>query len=568
LSEFDLVIRGGQVVDGTGASRRTADVAVEAGTIVGVGRIDGSGRRELDAAGAVVAPGFVDIHTHYDGQASWSSSLAPSVWNGVTTVVMGNCGVGFAPVRADDHERLIDLMEGVEDIPGTALHQGLTWDWDSFPTYLDALARRDYDVDVATQVPHAPLRLHVMGDRGARREPATPDDVAKMAQLTVEGVRAGALGFSTARTLNHRTKQGELTPTYAAARSELVGIAAALGTAGLGVMQLISDFDDPDAEFAMLREMASVSNRPLSVSVMQIPNDPLRWRSLLGLIDAAYADGLAIRAQVAARAVGVIYGLSCRFHPFAGLPTFRELRQLSLEDKLARLADPALRDRLLAEAAAPPGATNHYEQLFEMGDPPDYEPNPSTSLAARAARSGRTPESLAWDLLVRDDGTSLLYAPVMNYVDGNLDAVHEMLMHEHSIPGLSDGGAHVGTICDASFPTTLLSLWARDRPHGRLELEHVIARQAMATARAVGLNDRGVIAPGYRADLNVIDATSVQSRRPELVADLPGGARRFLQRSTGYLHTFVNGVETFVDGEPTGALPGRLVRGPQQREVA
>jgi N-acyl-D-aspartate/D-glutamate deacylase len=568
MPEFDLVVRGGQVVDGSGGQRRTADVAVHDGTIVEVGRVDGGGRREIDADGAVVAPGFVDIHTHYDGQASWSSSLAPSVWHGVTTVVMGNCGVGFAPVRPSDHERLIDLMEGVEDIPGTALHAGLQWDWDSFPSYLDALSRRAYDVDIAAQVPHAPLRLHVMGERAARREEASAHDVAEMARLAAEGVRAGALGFSTSSTLNHRTRQGELTPTYAAAGDELVGIASALGETGTGVLQLISDFDDPEAEFAILRQMMVASRRPLSVSLLQNPARPDLWRNLLTRMEAADSDGLTVRAQVAARAVGVLYGLSCRLHPLAALPSFQALGDLSLAEKVVRMADHSLRDRVLAEAAAAPrGMANQYDQLFEMGDPPDYEPEPSTSLAQRAARSGSSPEALTWDLLQRDGGATLLYAPVMNYVGGNLDAVGEMLAHRLSIPGLSDGGAHVGVICDASFPTTLLSLWGRDRSREGVGLEHVVARQARATAQAVGLNDRGLLSPGYRADLNVIDLPNVQVRRPFLVADLPAGASRFEQRADGYLHTIVGGVETYAGGRATGALPGRLVRGPQRPQA-
>ncbi len=552
------------MVDGTGAARRTADVAVLDGTIVDVGQVRGSGRREIDADGAVVAPGFVDIHTHYDGQATWSSTLTPSTWHGVTTVVMGNCGVGFAPVRPTDHERLIDLMEGVEDIPGTALHAGLAWDWDSFPSYLDALDRRHYDVDVATQVPHAPLRLHVMGERAARREAATAEDVLEMGRLAHEGVQAGALGFSTASTLNHRTKQGELTPTYAAAREELCGIVSAMGATGAGVIQLISDFDDPDAEFAMLRAMMEVSGRPLSVSVMQVPSSPDRWRVLLGHLEAAQADGHTVRAQVAARAIGIIQGLSCRLHPFIGLASFRQLSGLGLEATLARLAEPTLREQILAEAAETPGGMSaQSERLFEMADPPDYEPDPTTSLAQRARRQGVTAESLVYDLLVRDHGSTLLYTPVMNFSDGNLDAVGEMLAHELSIPGLSDGGAHVGMICDASFPTTLLALWGRDRAHEHLGLEQVVAQQSRSTAQAVGLNDRGVIATGYRADLNVIDLAAVQVRRPVLVADLPAGASRFDQRADGYLHTFVGGTETTAGGVATGALPGRLVRGAQ-----
>jgi N-acyl-D-aspartate/D-glutamate deacylase len=564
MAEFDLVVRGGTLLDGTGAPGRLADVAVSGGRIAEVGRIDARGTREIEADGALVLPGFVDIHTHYDGQALWDSSLAPSVWHGVTTVVMGNCGVGFAPVRPDDHDRLIELMEGVEDIPGTALHEGLDWSWESFGSYLDALDRRPRDVDIATQVPHGPLRLHVMGERGANRETATAADIAAMAALAAEAVRAGALGFTTSRTVNHKSSRGEHTPSLTAAAEELVGIAAALGALGTGVLQVISDFDDPAAEFAILRAMAATSGRPLSVSLMQSHVAPDTWRDILSRIDEANAAGIVMRAQVGARGIGVILGLSCRLHPFAACPSFAVLGTRSPAEISVRMADPELRGRVLAEAAAmPPSLLTNYEAIYELADPPDYEPEPSTRRGRRAAREGRTPAELAWDLLQSGEGRALLYAPVMNYSAGNLDAVGEMLAHPHTVPGLSDGGAHVGTISDASFPTTLLAHWGRDRPRGRLELPLLVARQCRATAEAVGLLDRGVIAPGYRADLNVVDPATVRVRRPEMVADLPAGGHRLLQRADGYLHTFVAGEETYADGQATGVRPGRLIRGAQ-----
>ena len=568
MAEFDLVVRGGSVLDGTGVPGRLADVAVTGGRIAAVGRVEGRGSREIDADGALVLPGFVDIHTHYDGQALWDSSLAPSVWHGVTTVVMGNCGVGFAPVRPADHDRLIELMEGVEDIPGTALHEGLDWSWESFGSYLDALDRRPRDIDVATQVPHGPLRLHVMGERGANRETATPEDIAAMAALAAEAVRAGALGFTTSRTVNHKSSRGEHTPSLTAAADELVGIAAALGALGQGVLQVISDFDDPEAEFAILRAMAATSGRPLSVSLMQSHVAPDTWRETLARIAQANAEGIVMRAQVGARGIGVILGLSCRLHPFAACPSFASLRALPVAEISVRMADPELRGRILAEAAAMPATLlTNYAAMYELADPPNYEPEPSESVAARAARQGRAPEELAWDLLRSGDGSALLYAPVMNYCAGNLDAVGEMLAHPNAVPGLSDGGAHVGTISDASFPTTLLAHWGRDRVRGRLELPLLVARQCRATAETVGLLDRGLIAPGYRADLNVVDQTTVRVRRPEMVADLPAGGSRLLQRADGYLHTFVAGVETYADGEATGARPGRLVRGAQAPPV-
>jgi N-acyl-D-aspartate/D-glutamate deacylase len=450
----------------------------------------------------------VDIHTHYDGQASWDDRLIPSSWHGVTTVVMGNCGVGFAPVTPGHRQRLIDLMEGIEDIPGTALHAGLAWDWTSFGDYLGALAARRYDVDIAAQVPHAAVRVHVMGDRALAGEAATPDDVSAMAGLARAGVEAGALGFTTSRTLNHRSVTGELTPTYDSDVAELAGIAAALGEAGQGVLQLVADFLDVQADLDVILAMARASSRPVSVSLTQFPLRPLAYREVLTQLSAANEAGLVVRAQVAARAVGLLLGLQCTLHPFMTNPVWLDI-------------------------------------------------------AARAAREGRAAADLAYDIITGDDGRAMLYVTALNYVSGNLDAVHEMLAHPCTLPGLSDGGAHVGTISDASFPTTLLAYWARDRDGGRLPVEYIVARQARDTARAVGLRDRGVLAPGYRADVNVIEMGRLGLRRPEMYFDLPGGGRRLLQRAEGYLHTFVRGQETYADGQPTDALPGGLIRGAQ-----
>jgi N-acyl-D-aspartate/D-glutamate deacylase len=570
MATHDLVIRGGTVVDGTGAPGRTADVAVDGEVITEVGRIDGSGRRQLDADGLLVTPGFVDIHTHYDGQATWDSSLAPSSWHGVTTVVMGNCGVGFAPVRPSDHERLIELMEGVEDIPGTALHEGLSWDWQTFGEFLDALERQPHDIDFATQLPHGALRLHVMGERGARREPATPDDIAEMARIARQAVEDGALGFTTSRTLNHRTSRGEPTPTLTAEADELVGIARALGDARKGVLQLVSDFIDVDDEMATFRRMAAGSGRPLSLSLAQSPLAPDSWRRILDLIDAANADGVAMRAQVAARPVGVLMGLECTLHPLMTNPVYREVAELPLAERVRALADPGFKERVLAAEAADKersklggGLIQRWASVYELGDPPDYEPDPSTSVAARAEREGRRPEELAYDLLLGAGGHALLYLPFLNYADGNLDAVGEMLRHPCAVPGLSDGGAHAGTICDVSFPTTLLTLWGRDRARGRMEIPFLVERQARATAEAVGLLDRGVLARGYRADVNLIDLDGLRLHRPEVRHDLPAGGRRLIQRADGYVATTVAGTVIHEHGEDTGALPGRLIRGAQ-----
>jgi N-acyl-D-aspartate/D-glutamate deacylase len=571
MSEHDLVIRGGTVVDGTGAPARTADVAVRDGTIAEVGHVAGAGRREIDADGLLVTPGFVDIHAHYDGQATWSDRLTPSSWHGVTTVVVGNCGVGFAPGRPADHQRLIELMEGVEDIPGAVLHEGLDWDWQSFPEFLDALDGRPLDIDLALQVPHGALRLHVMGERGAAREPATPDDIAGMAGLAAEAISAGALGFTTSRTLNHRTSRGEPTPTLTAEADELVGIARAIGATGQGVLQVVSDFVDLEGEFALFRRMASESGRPLSFSLLQVRGDA--WRRQLELLDEANAAGVTMRAQVAPRPVGVLLGLQCTLHPFLANPVVREIEERPLAERVAIMSDPGFRARVL-EAAQEERRSGlgrlirGLDAMYELGDPPDYEPDPSASIAARAAREGRDPVEMAYDLLLADEGRAFLYVPVLNYPDGNLDAAGEMLAHPHTVVGLGDGGAHVGTICDASFPTTLLTHWGRDRPHGRIELPLLVHRQTQATAQAVGLLDRGVLAAGYRADVNVIDAARLQARRPVMWHDLPAGGKRLVQKADGYVATVAQGQVTYEGGEACGPLPGRLVRGPRPAPAA
>ena len=566
MAEVDLIIRNGTVIDGTGGPVCVADLAVHDGFIVGVGTISGTATRVVDAAGATVAPGFVDIHTHYDGQATWDERLTPSSWHGVTTVVMGNCGVGFAPVRRRDHSRLIELMEGVEDIPGAALHEGLSWQWESFAEYLDALESRPHDIDLAAQVPHGALRLYVMGDRGARREPASDDEIELMGRLAAEAVTAGALGFTTSRTLNHRTSTGEPTPTLTAARAELVGIARAIGATGRGVLQVVSDFLDFDDEIGTLRAMAEVSGRPVSISIAQHPRAPLHYRRLLASIAEANADGFTMRAQVAARGIGVLVGLAGTVNPWRRCPTYRRFAAERNESLLASLMTPQVRTKILAEY---PGHRDpllvDFQRVFVLGDQPDYEPDPESSVGARAAREGRSAEEVMYDLLLADQGRALLYLPVLNYADGNLDAVAEMLADPYAVPGLSDGGAHVGTICDGSFPTTLLAHWGRDRHRGPLfDLAWLISRQSRATAEAVGLLDRGIIAPGMRADLNVIDLDRLGLDPPRMAYDLPAGGKRLLQRAHGYRHTFVAGVEVYHDGEPTGALPGRLVRGPQE----
>jgi N-acyl-D-aspartate/D-glutamate deacylase len=562
---LDLLVRGGTLFDGTGAPRATGDVGIRSGRIAAVGRIDEPARRTIDADGLWVTPGWVDVHTHYDGQVTWDSLLTPSCWHGVTTVVMGNCGVGFAPVRPGSHEYLIKLMEGVEDIPGTALAEGIRWEWESFPEYLDAVERSPHALDVGAQVPHAALRFYVMGERGAdHQERPTPEEIERMGQLVREAVRAGALGFTTSRTRNHRASDGRPTPSLTATADELVGISRRFGEAGAGVFEIVSDFSDA-AEWELLRAMVSASGRPMSVSIAQSDAAPDAWRGALGQLERANAAGLPIRGQVAARAIGTLLGLEATIHPFLSHPSYAAIAALPLAEKVARLRSPELRRRLLAEEPAP--ALRMFadpERIFALGDPPEYEPTRDASVAAEARRRGVSPFELLLDLLVANDGHALLYRPLLNYSAFDLGAIREMLVHPLTVPGLGDAGAHCGLICDGSFPTYLLLHWGLARTRGaRLPVEELVKRQTADTAALVGLHDRGALAPGKKADLNLIDPDALALAHPEIVYDLPAGGKRLVQRARGYRATLVSGEVVLEDGEPTGALPGKLVRGPQ-----
>ncbi len=573
MATHDLVIRGGFLCDGTGEAGREADIAVDGGTISQVGPVTGRGREEIDAKGLVVTPGFVDIHTHYDGQASWGDALTPSSLHGVTTAVMGNCGVGFAPCRPDDRDRLIRLMEGVEDIPFPVLAEGLPWNWESFPDYLDALGERSFDIDLAAQLPHAALRVFVMGERGANREEASAEDITEMARLARAAIEAGALGFSTSRTLNHRTSDGQPTPTLTASEAELSGIADGLKAAGRGVLQFVSDFNDPQKEAAMLRRIVERSGRPLSVSLAQSDLAPEGWRALLGAIEGAVADGLPMRAQVAGRPVGVLLGLELTLNPFSAHPVYKAIAGQPLAGRLAALRDPDFRTRLLADEPATDNPflkvmLRSFGKMFTLDAVPDYEPEASRTIEAIAAARGVSCEEAALDAMLDDDGRGMLYLPFLNYAQGSLDPSHRMLASEATLPGLSDGGAHVGMICDGSFPTSMLTHWTRDRTRGpKFPLEWVVMRQTRDTAHWVGLDDRGIVAPGFRADLNVIDHAGLTLRKPHVVHDLPAGGRRLMQTADGYVATIVAGQVVYRDGEPTGARPGRLVRGPQAAPV-
>lgn len=568
MNMHDLVIRKGKVIDGSGSPAREADVAVDGETIVAVGEVSSPGRVEIDADGDLVTPGFVDVHTHYDGQVTWDPELRPSSFHGVTTVVMGNCGVGFAPCAPDRRDWLIGLMEGVEDIPGTALAEGIRWNWETFPEFMDAVEDCPLAMDVGVQVPHGALRAYVMGDRGAALEKASPAEIEQMSSLVCEAVEAGALGFTTSRTEKHRDKSGNPTPSFGVSGDELQGIARAMGTTGKGVLQLIADFHDFDAEFAMIRGMAEVSGRPLSMTIEQDDRYPEIWKNVLGGIAAAASDGLPMRGQVPARATGVVMGLDVTLHPFLLHSTFYEVADKPLAERAAALRDPDFRARLLAETVEIDPSTivgvlfGSFGKMFRLSDPPDYEPHPSTSAAAEAERRGVTPQEVLLDWLAEEQGAALLYFPLMNYLDGDLEMVREMLTHPQASFGLSDAGAHCGTVCDGSFPTTMLTHWARDRKRGeRLPLEWVIQKLTRGGAELVGLEDRGLLAPGMKADINVIDFEALALHAPKVVRDLPANGRRLLQRASGYRYSIISGEVAFKDGEGTGTRRGRLLRG-------
>ncbi|MBV9996637.1 MAG: amidohydrolase family protein [Caulobacteraceae bacterium] len=561
-SEFDLVIRAGAVADGSGGQIFEADVAVNDGKIAAVGpRLAGRGAEELDARGLLVTPGFVDVHTHYDGQVTWESRMAPSSDHGVTTIVTGNCGVGFAPCRPEDHENLVALMAGVEDIPEIVMAEGLPWTWESFPDYLAAVDARPHDVDVAAMLPHSALRLYVMGERAVRREPATPADIAQMAELAASAMAAGAIGFGTSRAIQQRSIRGEPIPTVGAAEDELLGVLRSVASAG-GVFQALSDFEqykNVEGEFAMFRRLVREAGCPMSFTLHQKHNDPEGWRRLLALTEEANQDGLPIRAQVLPRPTGLLHGFELSMTPFSRCPTYAAVNRLPFEAKLAELRKPSVRAAILDEVEA--DRRPWWNQRFELADPPDYEPDPSESLAARAAREGTTPAALAYEILLKDGGRRLIFEPAQEYAYGSLAASYEMMRHPDTIIGLGDGGAHVGIVCDASYPTTMLAHWTRDRSRGpKLELGEAVRKLSAQTATAVGLRDRGRIAPGLKADLNVIDYDRLRMGAPRVVYDLPAGGRRLVQKASGYRATIVAGAITYREGAAAGPLPGKLVR--------
>ena len=559
----DLVIRQGTVIDGTGRDRSRADIALAGGRISAIGNDIGPGRRELDAEGMIVTPGFVDIHTHYDGQATWDAQLAPSSLHGVTTVVIGNCGVGFAPVRPGTSDFLINLMEGIEDIPGTVLAEGVRFNWESFPEYMAALEAVPHALDIGTQVPHTALRFYIMGERGALHdEIPSASEIGRMGELLEEALNAGALGFTTSRTTKHRAKDGRLVPSLSAREPELAGLALAMKRAGRGVLEVNSDFGP--GEFATMEEAAALAGRPLSCLLVQVRQHPRLWRQTMAWIHAMRARGMAASAQVASRGIGVMMALETTLHPFAGHPAWLEMAHLSPAERYARLqADGDLRRRLVQQRYDDPVSRSVAEMLprtFRFGSELNYEPDPAANVVAEAAAAGKSVWAYTLELLMAEGGKGMLMHPIENYADDSLDTVREMMTDEAAVMGVADGGAHVGIICDAGQPTFMLSYWGRERQRGRLPLELLVRKQTLDTATCYGLADRGVLSPGKKADINIIDPERINLRPPEVIYDLPTGGKRIMQKAVGYRHTFVSGIETLRDDTPTGALPGRLVR--------
>jgi N-acyl-D-aspartate/D-glutamate deacylase len=598
---LDLRIKGGTVIDGTGAEPFVADVGVKGGKIVAVERIDSgadtpleAARETVDARGCWVTPGFIDIHTHYDGQVTWDETFTPSIFHGVTTVVMGNCGVGFAPKRPGGEDALVKLMEGVEDIPGAALHEGIRWGWESFPQYMDALAKTPRSLDYLVQLPHDPLRMYVMGERAVAKEAATPADVDAMRALLHEALMAGAAGFSTGRSDNHRTSEGKETPASAASSTELAGIAKAFDGVAHGVVQVVSDFDllrglpdDAagaqarfDAEFDVVEQLARAAGKPLSISWLQRDPGGAQYQAMQKRVEAAVAAGLPLYLQTAARGIGVINGLDASFHPFMGFPAYKEVAHLPLAERAAALRMPERKARVLSEksdtmsgdgTAVPPLVDILLARIdlisgrmFPLGSTAqgglDYEPSVMQSFLVRAKQAGIRPLEAIYDHLCAGDGSNPLYFPIFNYNAGNLDVVRQMLAHPRALAGLSDAGAHVGTVCDASFSTFMLTHWVQDRTKDKLELARAVEMMTRRNAEYLGLLDRGFIAVGLRADLNLIDPVRLSVGTPKLVRDLPAGGKRFLQKAQGYVGTWVNGERVQSDGDITAARPGRLVR--------
>lgn len=566
---YDLVIRNGKIVDGTGVEAFVGDIAIEGNKIVAVGEVSGAGKREIDASGKLVTPGWVDMHTHFDGQVTWDPYLTPSSWHGVTTVVMGNCGVGFAPCRKEDREWLINVMEGVEDIPGSALSEGIDWDWETFPEYLDALERKPHAIDFAAQVPHSAVRAWVMGETRSEIEDASPEEIEQMRVIVEEGLEAGALGFSTSRTSLHRTARGVLVAGTNAKKDELFGIGEALKNTGKGVFECASEHLEVPEEFLWMEELAADTGRPVVFNLSQTDQSPQLWRQLLELLDSAQAKGVPVYGQCAGRAIGIVMSWQSTVHPFTPYQSWLEMMNEPWEVKKERLMAPEFKQKLFSEEPYDMWefanfVTRSFDKMYRMTGGDSYEPSESESIAAIAEREGRDPREIAWEWLMANEGEGMIYFPLFNYSDGHLDALHTMHQHPHTRMGLSDGGAHCGAICDAGMPTFMLTHWTRDRERGTLPLEYMVMRQTKQTAEFYGFRDRGVLAPGYLADVNVIDYENLSIGHPKVVYDLPAGGRRLLQQAKGYDYTIKSGEILFEHGEATGVLPGKLIRGEQK----
>lgn len=569
---YDLVIRGGTIVDGSGGAEFVADVAIVGDKIAAIGPALAEGKEEIDASGKIVAPGFVDIHTHYDGQATWDPEMAPSSWHGVTTVVMGNCGVGFAPAKPNKHDWLIGLMEGVEDIPGSALSEGITWEWESFPEYMDALEKLPRTVDIGTHVPHGAVRAYVMGEREERKEEPTETDIAAMSTIVEEGLQSGALGFSTSRTILHKSVDGELVPGTTATREELVGIGRAMGRVGFGVFEMASDLNREWKEFEWMGELSRETGLPVTFAALQSPLKQIPLEEQIASMREQNAQGSNIVAQIALRGNGVLMGWQTTFHPFAFKPAWQSIESLPWQEQLTKLKDPEFKAQMLSEENDFPDSdirflaemiAGAWNLLYEMGDGFNYEPTPEETLQTGAERSGVSSNEYAYDVLMREEGTGFIYFPVLNYKDGNLDFLEDLQRSDDCVNSLSDGGAHCGTICDAASPTFMLEYWVRDRAKGNLTLAQAIKRQCRDTAMLYGLEDRGLLAEGYLADVNVIDMDAIKLGKPWLAFDLPAGGKRLLQKADGYLATIKSGRVTFRNGEMQGPTPGGVIRGPQ-----
>jgi len=564
---YDLIIRNGTIYDGKGGKPYLADLAISGKTIAKIGDIEESGSEEIEAKGKIVTPGFVDIHTHYDGQVTWDPYLRPSTYHGVTTVVMGNCGVGFSPCKPEKRDWLIGLMEGVEDIPGTALHEGINWEWETFPEYLDTLEKKPLAIDVGTQIPHGAVRAFVMGERGITQERASEEEIMEMGKIVKEAIEAGAFGFSTSRTEKHRDSSGSLTPSITAHKDELVKISKAVGELNKGVLQGISDFYDFQSEFDIFKEMSSASGRPISITVEQQDARPEWWLQLLDGIKEAQDNGIKMYGQVPPRATGILMGLTASLNPFTLYPSFLEISDLSLDQKVKLMKDPNFKKKILSEEPVSIGnplldeIITSFNKMFRLGEPANYEPDPESSVLSESKRLNLTPQEIAYDMLLEKEGRALIYHPLFNYEFGNLDHVETMLKHPYTIAGLGDAGAHCGAISDASFPTTLIQHWGRDRNRGqKFPLEALIKMQTYDTSQLLGIKDRGVLVEGLKADINVIDFDNLTIHEPEIVNDLPAGGRRLVQKASGYSYTIVSGEVAFKDGEATGKLNGQLIR--------